>query len=182
MSDGEKKLSHKRLTDFEMVDEIRISIVPRYKTSGMSGDEWRQHTRIEFMFKGEVIHEAGLNRMEGAIMALGREYLACSDNGMTDAMMKLDDKKCDQPSCQNDAVARFAIKRHTATDGSWLAEDEMSHHRWYRKFCKVHLRRGDCSREDCDDNYEPLDNIGPDGSTNVQESPSGFAGAVEVSP
>ena len=174
----EKKLSHKRLTDFEMVDEIRIRIVPRYKTSGMSGDEWRQHTRIEFMFKGEVIREAGLSRMEGAIMALGREYLACSDDGMTDAMMALDDKKCDQPSCQNDAIGRFEIKHEFGRQGEDIVQS--NYYRHYRKFCSVHLRRGDCSREDCDDNYIPLGAVGPNDSTNTQESPSAFGGVVHL--
>lgn len=179
MSDNEKRLSHKRLPKFEMADEIRIRIVPRYKTSGMSGDEWRHHAQIEFMFKGAVVHEAGYRDIDAAVMAVGRELLTVHDRGMTDEMMALDDKKCDQPSCKNDAVGRFEIKREFGPQGDDIAQSD--HYRNYRKFCSVHLRRGDCSREDSDDNYTPLGTVGPNDSTNTQESPSAFGGVVEVS-
>ncbi len=52
-----KTVFHKRLRDFESFDEIRLKVVPRYKTSGLSGDEWRTGVLIEFMFKGQVIEE-----------------------------------------------------------------------------------------------------------------------------
>ena len=178
MDKREKSLSHKRLPRFEMADEIRIRIVPRYKTSGMSGDEWRHHAQVEFMFKGAVVHEAGYRDIEAAVMAVGRELLTVHDRGMTDEMMALDEK-CDQPSCKNDAVGRFEIRREFGPQGDDIAQSD--YYRHYRKFCKVHLRRGDCSREDCDSNYIPLDGIGPDGATNTQESPSTFGGVVEAS-
>lgn len=170
MSDNEKQLTHKRLRDFEFVDAIRIRLVPRYKTSGLSGDEWRQHAQIEFLFKGQVIGETSWRTVEYAVMALGADLLRLGDSGIPDEVIALERVKCDQPSCQNDAVGRFEIKREFGRQGEDVVPS--NYFRYYRQFCKVHLRRGDCSREDCDDNYIPLDGIGPDGSTNTQESPS----------
>lgn len=38
--------------DAQACDEIRIYTVPRYKTSGLSGDEWRISAVTEFYRKG----------------------------------------------------------------------------------------------------------------------------------
>lgn len=37
----EKAMHYKRHPDFETYDRITIDTVERYKTSGLSGDEWR---------------------------------------------------------------------------------------------------------------------------------------------
>gem|GEM_PF-6705725 len=37
--------------DAQAFDEIRIVTVPRYKTSGLSGDEWRISAMIQFFAK-----------------------------------------------------------------------------------------------------------------------------------
>jgi hypothetical protein len=176
----EKQLAHKRLAKWEMFDEIQIRIVPRYKTSGMSGDEWRHHAQVDFMFKGAVITSNGFRDMETAIMMLGAAWHHTADHGIPDGVIALEKGKCDQPSCRNDAVARFVIKRHTSDDGEWLDPGEYAYHRWFRQFCRVHLQRGDCGREDADANYEPMDGITAEESTNTQESPSAFGGVVLV--
>src|SRR5207237_1236850 len=36
---------YKRHEDDEWIDEIRVKVVPRYKTSGLSGKEWRAFCR-----------------------------------------------------------------------------------------------------------------------------------------
>ena len=169
--DGERSLHHRRLRYWQPYDEVRIRIVPRYKTSGMSGDEWRQHAQIDFYFKGEIVHEDGARDVETAIMRLGHIFLD-STCPIPTRVIEIERTKCDQPSCQNDAVARFMINRQTADDGSWLDPSEKEWTDWYRQFCRVHLRRGDCGREDNDDNYTPLDGVTADESTNTQESPS----------
>lgn len=178
MSADEKGLAHKRLPKFEVIDEVRMRIVPRYKTSGMSGDEWRHHVEIELLFKGELIASHTTHDMQAAVLDLGHAWLHVDGCGIPDKVIEVERTKCDQPSCKNDAIARLVIKRHTATDGQWLDASAYGGHRWYRQFCSVHVRRGDCSREDSDDNYEPIDGIGPEGSTNTQESPASFGGFV----
>lgn len=50
---------------------------------------------------------------------------------------------------------RCYLKRQTAADGSWLS-DESCPFAEYRLFCDEHSTRGDCSREDCDENYSDV--------------------------
>lgn len=167
----DEKPWHKRLPDWEAFDEIRLKVVPRYKTSGLSGDEWRQHVQVEFLFKGEVVHEEGWRDMRTALAFLPSEWhkATCPIPQRVIAMEEAG--RCDQPGCAAQAVGRFMLKRETSERGDWLDPAHV-YGRKYRQFCKRHLRRGDCSREDCDDNYEPMDGVTAEQSTNLEESPS----------
>jgi len=43
--------------DAQAFDEVRITTVPRYKMSGLSGDEWRISGKIQLLRKGRVVAE-----------------------------------------------------------------------------------------------------------------------------
>lgn len=172
------KLYHRRCKDFASFDRIELVVTPRYKTSGLSGDEWRTGVVVKFHFKGEVVHETFFTSMRYAVMLLGAEWTKAQEP-IPMAVIKLEKAKCDQPGCHRDAVARFKLKRLTSDCGEYLDPADQ-HLEYYRKFCKRHLRRGDCGREDADDNYEPLDGIGPEQSSNLEESPAAFGGIIEV--
>lgn len=169
---------HKRLPDWEAFDEITMRVVPRYKTSGLSGDEWRQHVEVEFRFKGEKVGGFGARDMKAAAMLFGHHLLeqTCP---IPERVIEIERAKCDQPSCTEPAVGRYLLKRLTSDRGEYLAQDEQSF-AYYRQFCRKHARRGDCGREDSDANYEPLDDLRPDDSSNLIESPSAFGGVVEL--
>lgn len=166
-------LYHRRLRNWEPFDEIKLKVVPRYKTSGLSGDEWRQSACIEFFHKGVMVAEQWYGSMQAAVTFLpSLMYTLCEP--IPEAIIPIEDAHCDQPSCRNKAAGRYRMKRLFSRTGELLdASDQPL--TFYRKFCKVHARRGDCSREDGDSNYEPLDDLKPDDSENVQESPSGLA-------
>lgn len=168
-----RELFHERSRDFESFDRITLEVVPRYKTSGLSGDEWRQHVQVQFWFKGQVVHETGFRDMEAALMLTPAEWIRAQEP-IPEQVIKLERDACDQPSCTEKAVGRFALKRRTDRQGNFLDEKDQ-HFGAYRQFCKKHLRRGDCSREDSDENYEPLDAVTAEASTNVEESPSALA-------
>lgn len=170
------RLFHRRLPDWEAFDEIKMRVIPRYKTSGLSGDEWRQHVEIEFFHKGQVVYSAGSSTMEAAILLLGSHFIQQQEPIPT-RVLEVERETCDQPSCREKPVGRYLLKKLTASTGEWLDMNEQSLH-YYRQFCTKHARRGDCSREDCDANYEPMDGLKPSDSTNVVESPSVFGGAV----
>jgi len=53
----EEKYNYALRPDANSFDEIRIRTIPRYKTSGLSGDEWRISMVTEFLRKGKVVHE-----------------------------------------------------------------------------------------------------------------------------
>jgi hypothetical protein len=83
-------------------------------------------------------------------------------------VIELEKDTCDQPGCKEKAVARFKLKKH------YINGHELAHvfGERFRKFCKKHLRRGDCGLSDSDANYEPMDGIGPDSGTVPTGSPS----------
>lgn len=164
----------KRLADWEMFDEITFKVIPRYKTSGLSGDEWRQHVEVTFWFKGVEIMSRGFRDMAAA-MAIAPGMLAQAGAPIDEKIIELETTKCFQSSCRNDATTTVLLKRETSERGSYLAPEETQYADSFRRFCSVHSRRGDCSREDADDNHIVIEGPGPAGSTNTQESPSVMA-------
>lgn len=56
---------HKRLSDDHWWDEVRIVTIPRYKMSGLSGDEWRVSARLQILRKGVIFHERSFSKLEG---------------------------------------------------------------------------------------------------------------------
>lgn len=176
MKDGSKKpleALRKRLPDWEPYDEITLKVVPRYKTSGLSGDMWRTSVVITFKFKGQVIDEVALLNMQTAILFLGSEWIKRQEP-IHDEVIRIEQGRCDQPSCDRPGTNLYLLRRETSERGEWLVPNEVRFRR-FRRFCDRHARRGDCAREDNDDNYVVLQGAGPSGSTNVEESPAHVA-------
>lgn len=153
--------SHERLHRWEPLDRIDLQVVPRYKTSGMSGDEWRISVLVRGYFKGMEVFSFGAGNMRSAVAMLPGKILEWADTGLEIDFLGHERKRCDQPSCSNDAVNRYRMKRLTDECGQWL---DMAHQPFvhYRQFCAPHSKRGDCSREDADDNYELMAGPGAD--------------------
>ncbi len=151
-----ERMWHKRLSDFEVFDEITLKVSPRYKESGLSGDEWRQHVQVHFMFKGHVVHSCGYGDMNTALMMIGAEKINCGCP-IADKVLKLEEDCCDQPSCGNPPTHRHILKSLYSSVGEKLDPSE-AHSKYYRQFCQKHGTRGDCGLEDADSNYvkEPL--------------------------
>lgn len=140
--------------DAQAFDEVRIVTVPRFKESGLSGDEWRISAKIEFWRKGRLVHEEGWGRnVETALMAAGYHFLAACDNGH--AFFAGEDRDgnavCDQEGCSTLATVSGRLKKGFTREGS---ERRLYQGGEYRCFCDRHKHRGDSSLEDSDDNYE----------------------------
>lgn len=62
-------------------------------------------------------------------------------------------------------------------DGKLVESEDSDNH---RRFCMVHLRRGDCDFEDADSNYVVVDGPGPNEAEGWEgfESPSAFGGVI----
>lgn len=148
----------------DLADEIRIVTIPRFKTSGLSGDEWRTNKQFQYLYKGKVVHtETAPSDMSCAIGFLYKNFILAAEEG------KLDDihynsffqTKCQQHGCSEDATAFFTINEMKNPDGTpypdLLIKDKP---KYFRGFCNNHLHRGNSDLLDNDSNYtiiKPLD-------------------------
>lgn len=167
-SDGSKSQHHKRHPDWEAFDKVTVELEPRLKTSGMSGDEWRTGVSVKLWFKGRPIVEKFYNNWDFAISMIAA-LMAENSCPIDNKVIAIEKHACDQPSCPETAVSRYQLKKLFSERGEALHPDEGSYADHYRQFCARHLYRGDCSREDCDDNYIVVSGPGPNES---QEHPS----------
>lgn len=135
--------------DAQAFDEVRIITIPRYKQSGLSGDEWRISARMQFLRKGIVHHEVIVGNVEAACGMAYAEYMRATDNGK--AYFAGDGKKCDQEGCIEEASVWYRLKRSYCREGHESQPTSIT----IRSFCEKHKQRGDCGRDDADRNYEP---------------------------
>lgn len=141
--------------DAQAFDEVRIVTVPRYKESGLSGDEWRISASIQLWRKGEMIHEDGCRNVETALMLAGGTFLRAIDDGK--AYFAGDGIHCDQEGCAALATVRYLKKaNYTRSEG---IRSECSRPT-YRHFCERHQTRGDCGIDDADRNYSAQSEFG----------------------
>ena len=128
-------------------DEVRIVTVPRYKSSGLSGDEWRISASIQLFRKGKMIHERGVGNVEMGCVFAAATYYEAQDNGL--AYFAGDGIHCDQEGCNAVADVRYQVIYSYCREGHRSEPSRPT----YRHFCERHKHRGDCSLEDADANY-----------------------------
>jgi hypothetical protein len=134
--------------DAQAFDEIRIFTVPRYKTSGLSGDEWRIHAEAQFYRKGKLIFSEGCRNVETAAGLLFSWYVKACDDAK--GYFAGDGITCDQEGCHEPATVRYAKLAEYCNSGHKSTVFESSQ---YRHFCEKHKTRGDCGLDDADANY-----------------------------
>jgi hypothetical protein len=134
--------------DAQAFDEIRIITVPRFKESGLSGDEWRIHAEAQFFRKGELIFSEGCRNVQTACGLLYAWYVKACDEAK--GYFAGDGIHCDQEGCSQLATIRYRRKFEYCRDGHQSAPSDVS---LYRHFCERHSERGDCAFDDADANY-----------------------------
>jgi hypothetical protein len=142
----------KRLSDFEAFDRIDMRVVPRFKTSGLSGDEWRTSVQVDFYFKAVLVHTVYYHDMQKALMMTPHEWIM-QRNPIPAKALAIEGERCDQPGCSkpHNGAKRY-LRRETSAQGEYLDRAE-TYHILFRRFCAEHADRGYQSREDCEDNY-----------------------------
>jgi hypothetical protein len=141
--------------DAQAFDEVRIVTVPRYKQSGLSGDEWRISARIEFYRKGKLIRDVDhFSNIETACGFAYSAYHAAIGNG--DAYFAGEGDTCDQEGCHETATVTYRLKKEFCSCGQEKPTIGID----VRKFCDEHKRRGNQSLDDCDENYEVFEEVG----------------------
>ncbi len=138
---------YRPLDDDQFFDEIQIKVLPRFKTSGLSGDEWRVSAHVMLMRKGEVLVDERYGTLEAAVAFLPGLLIVASE---TPGEFRPKTNMCMQPSCANEATTEYRLKE-IYHRGQKLADYDGG---YYRRFCAKHAHRGDSDMEDCDANYE----------------------------
>lgn len=148
----ENQLRRAQKPDAQAFDEIRITTVPRFKQSGLSGDEWRISAKTEFMRNGIVVHETGARNVETAIRLLDYHFLEACDNAK--GYFAGEGDICDQEGCAKAATVSLEQTKEGCSRCGTVKEPEYS--RPFRKFCEAHKCRGDSSLDDMDNHYKEL--------------------------
>lgn len=142
-------------------DDVRVRLVERWKTSGLSGDEWRFSYVIELCRKGEVrarksVHDLPYALIEAARAVLGDGPEMMGEAGGWEIVKAWNpremDSVCHQPGCAATPVVRYLLRKRY--EGNRATEVPI--HEWekpYRHFCERHAERGDCAIDDADANY-----------------------------
>jgi len=141
--------------DDEGVDRIEIDVVPRFKTSGLSGDEWRVSARLRVYRKGELVGEKSYTSMEAVACFLPFLWKTLSD--WTEGPLYSGERggKCQQAGCAHPATVTYRLKREYSARGEGPLPPNVLGMP-LRRFCAAHATRGDCALEDADENYELL--------------------------
>lgn len=139
--------------DAQAFDEIRLKTVPRFKTSGLSGDEWRYSCKIEFWRKGKIEHVEVVGDIKTGCGMLYAKYIeAIEVHGK--GYFAGDGITCDQEGCSNPAKYMFKVKKEYCVGRGNCGAEKSQYYDTHRCFCEEHKRRGDADLEDRDDNYE----------------------------
>ena len=145
-----------RHRDDEWVDEIRITTVPRFKESELSGDEWRTSAKVEIFRKGVVLRERSYHDIKTAVAYLGSiapQFPAGYERDESGSDASVGEALCFQPGCSEYATVEFRKLREACQRGHvTLLDGREACVRW----CDRHKHRGDASLDDADSNYEPL--------------------------
>lgn len=158
---SKKSCYYTRHRDDEIIDEVTFKTIPRYKTSGLSGDEWRVSTMVQLKRKGEVMYERLYSKMEYAVAHLPWLLKTWIEDAEEETQRRWsnritkDEHTCHQPGCGEPATVYYRLKKEFSREGyekdltNYFAEVR-------RAFCDKHKTRGDCGLEDSDSNYEEV--------------------------
>ena len=156
-----KGLAHLRDHDHEAFDEITFKVVPRWKESELSGDQWRTSVAVVLKSNGLEVAARAYRDMDTALALAPAFIVDVRESGRYEEALRVmharDEHTCDQPGCAKPWTVKLKLKRRTSARGEWLDPSESAYYDHFRQFCGEHRERGDCSREDCDENYEAIE-------------------------
>lgn len=138
--------------DAQGFDEVRITTVPRYKQSYLSGNEWRISGKCQLLRKGKVVYEFSMSNVQNCANALPFYIMRAGDEGYG-YYGGGEDGKCDQEGCSKPWAVLYRLKK-LFCDEPHKHQGETPTHPLHRQFCDDHAKRGDNSFDDSDANYE----------------------------
>ena len=162
----------KPLPDDEIIDEVRIRTVPRYKTSDLSGDEWRVAAEVVFLRKGQALFSRSFSTIDVAVRWVSYGIIETQENMDYDPNVFA--RLCAQPGCPEDATTLYRLKVEYENGRPQEHQSGEAH----RGFCGRHAERGDGDKEDTDDNYELVAGEYP--TVNTRNSDDAIGGIIDL--
>lgn len=150
------KVQRAMAPDYQGFDEVRIFTQPRYKMSGLSGDEWRISGVIQLFKKGQLRHEEGFGNVLSAAHSLSYVMLRAHDDAKASYIGT--EGICQQEGCSEPATVRYRVLKEFCRDHPHRHQTPLTE-LLIREFCAKHSKRGDCAFDDADANYALLDGI-----------------------
>lgn len=145
------------------IDETRIRLVDRYKTSEASGDEWRYSYEMKLFWKGKLVATGRTGSMESAAASVA---LAVQGGYQLDKRWETNDELwknlysmadiCCHPGCPEKSTRKYVFKKlydktceYSKQNIPYRIAGSVEGH----EFCDAHGQRGDCALDDANDNY-----------------------------
>lgn len=154
-----QKMMHVRHPKDEEFDAIDIRVVPRWKESELSGDEWRFSYEAQVKRKGETIITITAGRLDWLLKRLQGDILtACEEENVDHEAWERTETKCDQLGCAEIATVFYVCHNRYTERGDMLAPNEFHDGNEYRQYCERHKNRGDCALDDAMHNYGLISN------------------------
>ena len=150
------KLPRAMAPDYQGFDEVRIFTQPRYKMSGLSGDEWRISGVIQLFKKGQLRHEQGFSNVQNAAHALSYVMMHAHDDAKASYIGT--EGICQQEGCSDTATVQYRVLKEFCRDHPHQHQTELTE-TVIREFCAKHSKRGDCAFDDADANYALISGI-----------------------
>ena len=149
--------------NYQLHDEVRIVTLPRFKSSAVSGSEWRIRARVELLYKGVVQYTSECASVDEAL----RDMPLIVDRACTSYMTPtsrfhgnhdhVDDgePRCDQEGCAALATCAYRVL-HTPCKACGAHDTDSLHLMGprMRYFCARHSYRGEGYLDDTQSNYE----------------------------
>lgn len=140
------------LSNDPFVDQVVIKTEPRFKTSHLSGNEWRFSYRVLLYRKGKIIHDEEYCSMDNAMrsLAMRRPY-----NRITPKRTAYFETRCMNPGCTKKATVKYKLVKQGCSHCGHVRDRAALKYctQRFRQFCKAHAHRGDASLDDSMDNY-----------------------------
>lgn len=154
--------------DRSFFDAFEVQRIEHYKTSSLSGDQWRFRWIVRLYRKGVAYVERIVGGHDGAFaatvaaegLAIGSEVFGAS--GWTTLLeVPSEEGTCCQPCCAKPATVRYAMRLEydqTCFFSRAVPDDCV----YYREFCEDHRERGDAGLDDGGTNYIEIPNESAD--------------------
>jgi hypothetical protein len=162
-----------RLEDDEWVDNVQIKIYPRFKTSDLSGSQWRYIVGVHAFRKGVLIGFQSHSSFSDATESIaafvkscyGSTFCAFPDvHGMSrrdpsmvadrDAGKKRIQKLCMHLGCDQPATNLHRMVTDGCRNCGSTKEVSRHFHPYLRRFCDAHNNRGCQGLSDCNSGLE----------------------------